>query len=59
MDEYYFKQIIFENLNYEISIEKAIYVMTKSEVPFFTKNNINNALNARLEIKSIPIINKL
>ena len=26
MDGYYFKQIIFENLNYEISIEKAIYV---------------------------------
>ena len=50
MDGYYFKQIIFENLNYEISIEKAITFMTKSEVPFLTKNNINKAFNARLEI---------
>ena len=48
MDGYCFKQIIFENLKYEISIEIAIYVY--GLVPFLTKNNINKAFNARLEI---------
>ena len=46
MDGYYFKKIIFENLNYEISIT----FVTISEVSFLTKNKINNAINALLEI---------
>ena len=50
MDGYYFKQIIIKNLNYEISIEKRYTFMTKSEVSFLAKNNINKAFNARLEI---------
>ena len=35
MNGYCFKQIIFENLNFEISIEKAIYVWYYNRIPVF------------------------
>ena len=47
MDGYYFKQIIFENLNYEISIEKAIYICNYIRGLVYPKSK---AFNARLEI---------
>jgi len=34
----------------EFQFKKWFTFITKSEVPFLTKNNINNAINALLEI---------